>query len=76
MSGRYGDIDYHHLTKSSVVFGVALFVAAALSKFAGAAVLGGLTGWETTLLANVELAGVAIAFAAPFVFGIVLPLTE
>jgi hypothetical protein len=76
MSGRYRGIDYHRLTKSSVVFGVVLFVAAALGKFAGNALFGGLVAWETALLANVELVGVAIAFAAPFVFGIVLPLIE
>jgi hypothetical protein len=76
MSGRYGDVDYHHLTKVGVAFGVALFVAAALGQFAGNALFGGLARWETALLANVELAGVGLAFAAPFVFGILLPLTE
>lgn len=74
MSGRYSDVDYHHLTKTSVVFGVVLFVAAAVGEFAGTTLFGGLVGWELALLSNVELAGVGIAFAAPFLFGIVLPL--
>ena len=76
MLGRSGDVDYHRLTKAGVAFGVGLFAAAALGEFAGRAVFGDLAGWEATLLVNVELAGVAIAFAAPFVFGIVLPLLE
>lgn len=75
MPGRYGDLDYHRLTKRSVAFGVALFAFGALGRFVGVTLFGGLAGWET-LLVDVELVGVAIAFAAPFVFGIVLPLTE
>jgi hypothetical protein len=76
MLGRSGDVDYHRLTKQSVVFGVCLFAVAALGEFAGRAMFGDLAGWGATLLINVELVGVAIAFAAPFVFGIVLPLVE
>jgi hypothetical protein len=76
MSGRYGNVDYHRLTKVGVGFGVTLFVVAALGTFAGDAMFGELTGWGKTVLTDVELVGVAIAFAAPFVFGIVLPLTE
>ncbi|EJN59682.1 hypothetical protein SAMN04487950_3147 [Halogranum rubrum] len=76
MSGRYGDVDYHRLTKTSVGFGVSLFVVAALGTFAGDAMFGEMTGLGETLLTNAELLGVAIAFTAPFVFGILLPLTE
>ena len=76
MSGRYGELDYHRLTKGGVTFGVALFVLGVLGEAAAGAVFGAPTGWESVLLTDLELVGVAIAFAAPFLFGIVLPLTE
>lgn len=76
MSGRYGELDYHRLTKGGVAFGVGLFVLGTLAEVAASTVFGAPAGWGAVLLTDLELVGVAIAFAAPFLFGIVLPLVE
>ncbi|WP_336024049.1 hypothetical protein [Halobellus salinisoli] len=76
MAGRYGDVDYPTLTKRSFLFGVGLFAFGALGEFALAATGTTVPAWEHALLVDAEWIGVAIALLSPFVFGILLPLTE
>lgn len=73
--GRYGDLDYPRLAKTSFLLGLSLFVIGLV----GQVVLGGMAdtpAWELTLLLDLEAIGLVIAFLSPFVFGILLPLTE
>ncbi|WP_277554633.1 hypothetical protein [Halobaculum limi] len=76
MSGRYGDLDYPKLTKTSVAGFLALFVLTAginaWLAISGTAV----PAWEETLLVDVEILSVLGIFLSVFVFGIALPLTE
>lgn len=74
--GRYGNIDYPVVTKRAFLLGVALFLVGGLGELVGHAVFGTLPGWEETLLLDAEILGVVIALVSPFLFGIVLPLTE
>ena len=76
MAGRYGNVDYATLTRRSFLLGVALFAIGGLGGIAAGATGGPLPGWEQTLLFDLELVGLVIALVAPFLFGIVLPLTE
>ena len=76
MAGRYGDIDYPTLTKRSFLLGIGLFALGALGEFAIAATGTPVPAWEHTLLVDAEWVGVIIALLSPFVFGIILPLTE
>jgi hypothetical protein len=76
MAGRYGNLDYPRLTKTSFAFGVALFGLGALGHVAGPALFGPLPAWESVLFTDMEMIGVAIALVSPFLFGILLPLTE
>lgn len=69
-------IDYSVWTKRSFLLGVGLFALAALLELVAHAFVGQLPGWEETLLLDAEILGVLIALLAPFVFGIVMPLTE
>lgn len=76
MAGRYGNLDYPKLTKRGVFLGLALFGIGALGEVA-VHVLGiGLPGWEQMLLFDAEVVGVLLMLLVPFVFGILLPLTE
>ncbi|GAA0721008.1 putative YccA/Bax inhibitor family protein [Halorubrum trapanicum] len=76
MVGRYGDIDYSKATKRAFAVGAVLFtfgvVADVYLRSTGAAV----PAWEQTLLVEAEMFGVLVMLLAPFVFGILLPLTE
>ncbi|WP_049985586.1 DUF7860 family protein [Halobellus rufus] len=76
MAGRYGDVDYPTLTKRSFLFGIGLFALGALGEFAIAATGAAVPAWEHALLVDAEWIGVAIALLSPFVFGVLLPLTE
>jgi hypothetical protein len=76
MAGRYGNLDYPRLTKTSFAFGVALFAFGALGHLASGAFFGTLPGWESVLLTDMEVLGILIAFFSPIIFGILLPLTE
>ena len=76
MVGRYGDIDYSTLTKRSFLLGIGLFALGALGEFALAATGTAVPAWEHALLVDAEWAGIGLALLAPFVFGIMLPLTE
>ena len=75
MQGRYGDVDYSRLTKLSFLFGVGLFVASELGELGIQQAGMSVPTWEHRLLV-MALVGILIALSSPFVFGIVLPLTE
>lgn len=76
MHGRYGDLDYSRLTKLSFLLGLGMFVVGELGEFgirnAGMSV----PAWEHSLLMTAAWLGILLALLSPFVFGIVLPLTE
>ena len=74
--GRYGDLDYPQLTKTSFLLGLGLFALGGLGELIGHAYFAPLPGWEQTLLFDAEMLGLLVAFFAPIIFGIVLPLTE
>lgn len=76
MTGRYGDLDYPRLTKRSFLAGLILFAVGAVGEFAIFAAGLQIPAWEETLLLDLEILGVLICLLSPFVFGIVLPLTE
>ena len=76
MAGRYGDLDYPTLTKRGVLLGLGLFAVGAFGEFALAHTGVAVPAWEHALLVDAEWLGVLLALLSPFVFGIVLPLTE
>ncbi|MFD1685356.1 hypothetical protein [Halobellus litoreus] len=76
MTGRYGDLDFPTLTKRSFLLGIGLFALGALGEFALAATGTAVPAWEHAILVDAEWLGVVIALFSPFVFGILLPLTE
>ena len=69
-------MNYPRLTKTSFLFGLALFAVGGLGELIGHAYFASLPGWEETLLFDLEVIGLVVAFFAPIVFGILLPLTE
>jgi hypothetical protein len=73
---RYGDIDYPTYTKYGFVLGVTLLATGALGELVGTALYGSLPGWENMLFTDMEALGVVAMLLSPFVFGILLPLTE
>lgn len=74
--GRYGNLDYPTLTRRGFALGVVLLAIGALGELVGPIVLGPLPGWEQSLLFDLEVLGVVLGLVTPFVFGILLPLTE
>ncbi|ERH06842.1 MAG: hypothetical protein J07HN4v3_02466 [Halonotius sp. J07HN4] len=76
MGGRYGKIEYATLTKRGFLLGVALFAIGALGELGLTAVGLSVPDWERALLFDLELAGILIGLLSPFVFGVLLPLTE
>jgi hypothetical protein len=74
--GRYGDLDYPTLTRTSFLLGLGLFAVGGLGELVGHAYFAPLPGWEQTLLFDLEALGLVVAFFSPIVFGILLPLTE
>ncbi|MUV58823.1 hypothetical protein SAMN04487947_0384 [Halogeometricum rufum] len=68
--------DYPRLTKLGVGLGLALFTVGALGTLVAPAVVGPLPAWEKTLFFDAEAAGVVLTLLSPFVFGVLLPLTE
>ncbi|ELZ03115.1 DUF7860 family protein [Natrialba asiatica] len=74
--GRYGSLDYARLTKTGFLLGLGVFALGAGGELAGNAFYGGLPGWEHTLFFYAEVLGLLIGFFSPWVFGILLPLTE
>jgi hypothetical protein len=73
---RYGDLDYPRLTKLGAGLGLALFAVGAAGGVAGPALFGTLPTWERTLFFDFEALGVVLTLLSPFVFGVLLPLTE
>ena len=76
MAGRYGELDYSVLTKRSFLLGVTLFAIGALGELWLTAAGISVPDWERALLFDIELLGILIGLLSPFVFGILLPLTE
>ena len=76
MAGRYGELDYSVLTKRSFLLGVTLFAIGAFSELGLTAAGISVPDWERALLFDIELLGILIGLLSPFVFGILLPLTE
>jgi hypothetical protein len=76
MTHRYGDLDYPRLATLGFTFGLGLFVVGALGELGLHAAGVSVPAWEQTLLFDAEVVGVALALLSPFVFGVVLPLTE
>lgn len=74
--GRYGDLDYAALTKGGFLLGVALIAVGATGEWAISTHLVSVPAWEDALLFDLEVLGVALVLLSPFVFGILLPLTE
>jgi hypothetical protein len=74
--GRYGNLDYPKLTKLGVALGVTLFAAGAGIELAVHSLHYTLPAWEDTLFTDMEILGTLVFLLSPFVFGVVLPLTE
>ena len=74
--GRYGDLDYERLTKAGFLLGLGLLVIGAAGEIVGHAYFGPIPSWEASLFFDLEVIGIVIGFFSPFVFGILLPLTE
>ncbi|WP_436930269.1 DUF7860 family protein [Halosimplex halobium] len=73
---HHASMDYATYAKAGFFLGVALFVLGGAGEIVGAAVLGGLPGWEQTLLFDMEVLGIALGLFSPLVFGVVAPLVE
>lgn len=76
MAGRYGNLDYPTLTKRSFLLGLGLFLVGVIGEFVVHTFGLQVPGWETALLWDAEVLGIVIALFSPFVFGVLLPLTE
>ena len=76
MAGRYGNLDYPTITKRGVLLGLGLFLIGAVGEAYIHATGAQVPGWEERLLLDMEFLGTAIVLLTPFVFGILLPLTE
>lgn len=76
MAGRYGDVDYARLTKTSVLLGVSLTMVGFFGHMALGMSAVHAPGWLDTVLVDAEFLGIVVALLSVFVFGIVLPLTE
>ncbi|WP_222916922.1 hypothetical protein [Natrinema sp. SYSU A 869] len=73
---HYSGHDYPKMAKTGFFLGLTLFVIGAGSELVGHAVFGSLPQWENTLFFALTMIGFAIGFTSPFVFGILMPLTE
>jgi len=73
---RTDTLDYPTITKRGFLLGLALFAIGVAGEVLGQVVLGGLPGWEQTLLADLAALGILLCLLVPFVFGVLLPLTE
>lgn len=76
MHGRYGDLDNTRLTKVSFLLGVGMFVGAELGEFGLRTAGMSIPPWEHTLFLTMAGVGIVIGLLSPFVFGILLGLTE
>lgn len=76
MAGRYRNIDYAKLTKTSVLLGVSLIVIGFLGEVALGMSTVHAPGWVDTVLVDAEFLGIIVALLSVFIFGILLPLRE
>lgn len=74
--GRYGSLDYPTLTKRGFLLGVGLLALGAAGELLGPLLFGSLPAWENALFTDLEILGIVLGLLSPFVFGILLPLTE
>ena len=74
--GRYGDLNYARLTKTGVILGLSLFFIGAGGEWLIHSSPGVVPGWEDTLFFDLEILGLLAFAVSPFLFGILLPLTE
>lgn len=74
--GRYGNIDYPSLTKRAFLFGVGLFLIGEVGEFVIHTYLEDFPGWMDPVLFYLTVIGLLTFFLSPFIFGILLPLTE
>ena len=74
--GRYGDLNYESLAKRAFLLGVGLFAIGAGGELLAHALHVTLPAWEETLLYDAEIIGLLVAFVSPWVFAVILPLTE
>ncbi|PCR90154.1 DUF7860 family protein [Natrinema ejinorense] len=73
---RYGNIDFAHLAKAGFLLGLGLFALGTGGEYIGHAMWGQLPAWENTLLYISAVIGLLTAFFSPWIFGVILPLTE
>jgi hypothetical protein len=73
---RYGNHDYAFLAKTGFLLGLGLLVAGISSEYLIHAFLGGHPAWEHTFLYGSAVIGLLTAFFSPWIFGVLLPLTE
>lgn len=74
--GRYGNLDYPKMTKVGFGTGALVFLLAVVGEWAWTTYYGPLPAWEVTLLWDVEVLAILLMVFSPFVFAILLPLTE
>ncbi|MFC4438901.1 MULTISPECIES: DUF7860 family protein [Natrialbaceae] len=74
--GRYGNLDYASLAKTGFLLGLGLFAFGAGAELLGRALYDSLPAWEHALFVYCEGIGIAVAFFSPWIFGVLLPLTE
>lgn len=76
-AGRYGKIDYPKLAKYGFYVGATMFLVGALGEMLLSSVLAAeVPGWIHSVLFDIEVVGLLVGFFSPWVFGIILPLTE
>ncbi|WP_121742642.1 DUF7860 family protein [Natronorubrum halophilum] len=74
--GRYGNLDYPLLIKAGFLTGLSLFTLGAGGELLGSMLFETLPAWEHTLFLYSEALGLVVAFFTPWIFGVLLPLTE
>jgi len=72
--GRYGDIDYPKAAKGGALLGIALLLVGEAGGYASNYLA--MPGWEETLFFDLAILGLLVFVVSPFLFGLVLPLTE
>lgn len=74
--GRYGDIDYPWWAKRGFLLGLGLLLFGAGGELVGHAFFEPIPAWEDALFTYSEGIGILIGFCSPWIFGVLLPLTE
>lgn len=64
------------LTEGGFLLGLALFLVGAAGEWAADVQPLTVQSWEEALLLDLEAVGVLLFLLSPFVFGVLLPLTE